>query len=107
VELVRQFEVWLTPLDPSVGSELRKTRPCIVVSPDVTNRHLNTIVVVPLTTAEHDYAFRVKVAFQGREGQAAIDQVRVIDRQRLLTRLGELDPSTGQLLLKGLRDFFS
>jgi mRNA interferase MazF len=105
--MVKRFEVWLTPLDPSVGSELQKTRPCVVVSPDETNRHLNTIVVVPLTTAEHSYAFRIDLEFREREAQAAIDQVRVVDRQRLLTRLGELDSDASQRLLMGLRTYFS
>jgi mRNA interferase MazF len=107
MELVTRFEVWLIPLDPTVGSELRKTRPCIVVSPDETNRHLNTVVVVPLSTAEHSYAFRLDLTFLGRKAQAAIDQVRVLDKNRLLKRLGNLDENTGQKLLLGLRTYFS
>jgi mRNA interferase MazF len=95
------------PLDPSVGSELRKTRPCIVVSPDETNRHLNTIVVVPLTTAEHSYAFRLDLTFLGRRAQAAVDQVRVLDKNRLLTRIGSLDQETGQQLLSSMRVYFT
>jgi mRNA interferase MazF len=107
MEVVKRFDVWLMSLDPSVGSELRKTRPCIVVSPDETNRHLNTIVVVPLTTAEHSYAFRLNLTFLGRSAQAAVDQVRVLDKGRLIKRVGALDLEIGQQLLHGLRVYFT
>lgn len=105
--VAKRFDIWLIPLDPSVGSELQKTRPCIVVSPDEANRHLNTVVIVPLTSASHRFASRVDIEFDGRRGQAATDQVRVIDKQRLLNRLGELDRTTGTNVLSGLREFFS
>jgi mRNA interferase MazF len=105
--VAKRYEVWLTPLDPSLGSELQKTRPCIIVSPDEANRHLNTVVVVPMTSSPHRFTSRVDVEFQGRLGQAATDQVRVIDKQRLLNRLGELDSTTGAQVLSGLREFFS
>jgi len=107
VEVVKRFEVLLAPLDPSLGSELRKTRPCVIVSPNETNRHLNTIVVVPLTTAEHSYAFRLDLEFLDRKAQAAVDQVRVLDKNRLLTRVGELDEETGQQLLSKIRVYFT
>lgn len=107
MELVKRFDIWLTPLDPTVGSELRKTRPCIVVSPDATNQHLNTVVIVPLTSAEHAYAFRPDFSFLGRQGQAATDQVRVIDKSRLLSKLGQLDQTTGQEVLRLLRLYFT
>ncbi len=107
MEVVKRFEVWLTPLDPTLGSELSKTRPCLVVSPDVTNRHLNTVVVVPLTTAEHEYAFRTNFDFGGRLAQAAVDQVRVLDKQRLVKRLGALDEAVGERLLTCVRAYFS
>ena len=105
--VVKRFEVWLIPLDPSIGSELQKTRPCIVVSPDEANRHLNTVVVVPLTSSPHRFASRVDVSLQGRLGQAATDQVRVIDKQRLLSRMDSLDLESGKQVLAGLREFFS
>jgi mRNA interferase MazF len=107
MEVVKRFEVWLAPLDPSVGLELRKTRPCVVVSPDEINRHLNTIVVVPLTTAEHSYAFRLDLEFLDRKAQAAVDQVRVLDKNRLLKHVGNLDDSTGQQLLASMRIYFT
>ena len=107
MELVKRFDIWLTPLDPTIGSELRKTRPCIVVSPDETNRHLNTVVVVPLTSAEHSYVFRPNFSFLDRQAQAATDQVRVIDKSRLLSKIGELDQTTRQEILKLLRAYFT
>ena len=105
--VAKRFEIWLIPLDPSVGSELQQTRPCIIVSPDEANLHLNTVVVVPMTSSSHRFTSRVELEFKGRLGQAATDQVRVIDKQRLLSRLGQLDRSTGTLVLGGLREFFS
>jgi mRNA interferase MazF len=105
--VVKRFDIWLIPLDPSLGSELQKTRPCIIVSPDEANRHLNTVVVVPMTSSPHRFASRVDIEFEGRLGQAATDQVRVIDKQRLLDRLGQTDRSTGANVLSGLREFFS
>jgi mRNA interferase MazF len=105
--VVKRFDIWQVPLDPSVGSELQKTRPCIVVSPEEANRHLNTVVVVPLTSAKHRFTSRVDIEFDGRQGQAATDQVRVIDKQRLLSHVGQLDQSRGSQILSGLREFFS
>lgn len=107
MDLVKRFDVWVTPLDPTIGSELRKTRPCIVVSPDATNRHLNTVVIVPLTSAEHSYAFRPNFSFLERQAQAAIDQVRVIDKSRLVNKIGQLDEATGHEVLKLLRAYFT
>lgn len=107
MEVVKRYDVWLTSLDPSVGSELRKARPCVVVSPDETNRHLNTIVVVPLTTVEHSYAFRFNFTLLDRNAQAAVDQVRVLDKSRLLKHVGVLDLETGQKLLNSLRVYFT
>src|SRR5476649_2572170 len=105
--MVKRFDVWLIPLDPAVGSELRKTRPCVVVSPDETNRHLNNIVVVPLTTAEHSYAFRLNLEFLDRKAQAAVDQMRVLDKDRLIKLIGNLDENMGQKLLASIRVYFT
>jgi mRNA interferase MazF len=105
--MVRRFDVWAVALDPTIGSELRKTRPCIIVSPDETNRHLNTVVIVPLTTAEHPYLFRFDATFQGRRAQCAIDQVRVIDKNRMLSKVGVFDEQLGQQLMVLLRAYFT
>jgi mRNA interferase MazF len=77
------------------------------VSPDEANRHLNTVVVVPMTSSRHQYTARTNLTFEGKDGQAATDQVRVIDKQRLMSRLGQVDAATGAQILGGLREFFS
>src|ERR1035438_1450816 len=83
-------EVWLVSLDPTRASEMRKTRPCVVVSPDEMNRHLRTVIVAPMTTTERPYPTRVTLSFQGRRGQVAVDQLQAVDRQRLLKKLGKI-----------------
>ena len=105
--VAKRFDIWTVPLDPSLGSEFQKTRPCIIVSPDEANRHLNTVVVVPMTSSKHQYRARTTLEFDGKIGQAATDQVRVIDKQRLISQLGRVDDDTGILVLNGLREFFS
>ena len=103
----RRFEVYLVSLDPTVGSEMRKTRPCIVVSPDEANSRLNTAVVVPITSSVRSYPSRVDVRFRDRDGQAAIDQIRAVDGVRLIRKLGRIDPAAAQQLGETLRDYFS
>ena len=103
----RRFEVFLVSLDPTVGSEMRKTRPCVVVSPDDANTHLNTLVVVPITSSSRNYPSRVPLRFRNRDGQIAIDQIRAIDGTRLIRKLGRIDPSAATLLAETLRDYFS
>ena len=88
VSYPRRDEVWLIALDPSRGSEIRKTRPCLIVSPDEMNESLQTAVVAPMTTTLRTYPTRVSVTFRGRAGQVALDQLRAVDRQRLVRRLG-------------------
>jgi mRNA interferase MazF len=84
----RQAEVWLVALDPTKGSEIRKTRPCLVVSPDEMNQHIATVIVVPLTTSVRAYPTRIGIHFQGKTGQAALDQIRTDDQTRLVKKLG-------------------
>ena len=103
---MRRFDVWLIRLDPTVGSEIRKTRPAVIVSPDELNEHLNTVVVVPLTTGRA-YAFRVATRVQGKAGVAALDQIRTVDKRRLVRRVATLDPKTGGKILAGLAEFFA
>lgn len=88
-EVVSRGEVWLTSLDPTVGSEIRKTRPCLIVSPAELNDRLRTVIVAPLTTGARLTRFRVEVAFGGRPGLILLDQLRTVDKGRLLKRLGE------------------
>lgn len=103
----RRFDVFLVSLDPAIGSEMRKTRPCIVVSPDEANARLNTLVVVPITSSIRSYPSRVDIRFRDRNGQAAIDQIRSIDGTRLVRRLGRIEPATATRISETLRDYFS
>src|SRR5665811_2458561 len=84
----RLDEVWLVSLDPTRGSEIMKTRPCLVVSPDEMNQHLKTVIIAPMTTAHRPYPTRIALTFQGKSGQVALDQIRAVDRARLIQRLG-------------------
>ena len=99
-------EVHLVRLDPTVGSEVRKTRPCLVVSPDELNEHLRTVIVAPMTTGGHAYPWRVPCRFQNRSGFVALDQVRTVDSERLVKRLGRLSPGTNTAVLETLQEMF-
>lgn len=104
---VSRFDVFLVNLDPAVGSEIRKSRPYVVVSPDEMNRHVRTVVVAPLTTAGRPYPSRMPVRFAGRDGQILIDQLRTVDKARLAKRLGALRPHETVAVLDVLREFFA
>ena len=90
---VEQYSVWLVNLDPTVGSEIRKTRPALVISPDEMNEVLKTVIVAPMTTKVRGWPTRVKISFQGKEGEIALDQIRTIDKRRLVKQLGKIDLS--------------
>ena len=94
-------------LDPTHGSEIQKTRPCLVVSPDEMNQHLRTVIVAPMTTVTRPYPTRVGVRFQGKQGQVALDQLRAVDRQRLVRRLGKVSGETAQDVSATLLEMFS
>jgi mRNA interferase MazF len=104
---VRRFDVFLVNLDPTVGSEIRKSRPCVVVSPDEMNRYVRTVVVAPLTTSGRLYPSRVEVRFAGKEGRVVIDQLRTVDKLRLAKRLGVLDGDEAASVLDVLKEFFA
>lgn len=104
---VSRFDVFLVNLDPTIGSEIRKARPCVVVSPDEMNRHIRTVVVAPLTTSGRTYPSRVPTSFAGRQGQVVIDQLRTVDKARLAKRLGALEPREAAQVLDVLREFFA
>jgi mRNA interferase MazF len=91
---VRQYEVYLIGLDPTLGHEISKVRPCVVISPDEMNEALGTVIVVPLTSRSKPYPTRVASQVQGKEGWIVIDQIRTVDKRRLLKRLDVLDPET-------------
>jgi mRNA interferase MazF len=104
---VARFEVHLVNLDPTRGSEIRKTRPCVVISPDEMNRHLRTVIVAPMTTPGGSYPSRVPVRFQGTDGHVVLDQVRTVDKVRLARRVGVLDEVTSQRVLDVLIEMFA
>lgn len=107
VKRVRRFEVYRVNLDPTVGSEIRKSRPCVVVSPDEMNRHIKTVIVAPMTSEGQPYPTRVKCDFQGKKGQVVLDQIRTVDKRRLVKRLGQLEEATAKASLVRLREMFS
>jgi len=100
-------EVWLATFDPTHGAEIRKTRPCLIVSPDEMNVHLRTVIVAPMTTTMRPYPTRVAVRFQGKRGQVALDQLRAVDRERLVKRLGTVSARTAQDASETLFQMFS
>ena len=104
---VRRGDVYLVAFNPTRGREIQKNRPCAVVSPDELNAHLGTFLVVPLTTGTHRYPFRLPCRFAGKSGFLVLDQLRVIDRERLVKRLGRLPPQPLAQALKGLREMFA
>ena len=103
----RQGEVWRVALDPTQGSEIRKTRPCLVVSPDEMNQHIATVIIVPLTTTARAYPTRVSLRFQGKAGYAALDQIRTVDRVRLIKRLGEVSSAAADQVGSVLVEMFT
>ncbi len=104
--VVQRFDVWLVVLDPTVGSEIKKTRPALVVSPDEMNGHIATVIIAPMTTKGRDYPTRVPCRFQGKSGQVVLDQLRSVDKVRLVRRLGRLDAATGAAVLDTLAELF-
>ena len=103
----RLDEVWLISLDPTQGSEIQKTRPCLVVSPDEINRPLRTVIIAPMTTSERPYPTRVAVTFQRKRGQVALDQIRAVDRQRLVRKLGSVSAKTARAVSAVLVEMFT
>lgn len=104
---VTRFEAYLVSLDPTVGSEIKKTRPCLVVSPDEMNRHIRTVIVAPMTTKGRQYPTRVACRFKGKAGQVVLDQIRTVDRERLVRKLGRLDADTGARVLAVMGEMFA
>lgn len=92
--VIHQYEVYLINLDPTIGHEIKKTRPCAVLSPDEMNRHIATVIVAPMTTKSRNYPTRVPVVFQRKAGWVVLDQIRTVDRTRLIQRLGKLGART-------------
>ncbi len=104
--LIARGNVYLVSLDPTRGSEIKKTRPCLVVSPNELNAHLRTVIVAPMTTGGHAYPWRPACQFQNRSGFLALDQLRTVDTDRLVKLLGRLDSTTVLTALNHLREMF-
>ena len=90
---IGQYGVFLINLDPTIGHEIKKTRPCVVISPDEMNLNIQTVIIAPMTTKSHDYPTRVKVKFQSKSGWIVLDQIRTVDKRRLVKRLGRITRS--------------
>ena len=104
---VKRFDVYLVNLDPTIGHEIKKVRPCLVVSPDEMNRFISTVIVAPMTTKGRNYPTRVKCVFQGKQGQIVLDQIRTVDKKRLVKRLGTLSKKAQMRVIEILQEMFS
>ena len=104
---ISRGQVYLVRLDPTLGSEIKKTRPCVIVSPDELNEHLRTVIVAPMTTGGRAYPWRPRCRFQGRAGFVALDQLRTVDVERLVKSLGQLDAATVVAVLDRFQDMFA
>ena len=104
---MNRFDVFLVNLDPTIGHEIKKTRPCLIVSPNEMNRFIATVIIAPMTSKGRDYPSRVDCTFQGIQGQIVLDQVRTVDKLRLVKRLGAISENTRQKVLQVLNEMFA
>ena len=104
---MKSGDIWLAQLDPTVGSEIQKTRPCVVISPDEMNAHVRTVIVAPMTTQGRAYPTRVPVTFKRKVGQIVLDQIRTVDKTRLVKREGKIDEATARRVLALLGEMFA
>jgi mRNA interferase MazF len=107
VARVKRFEVYLVNLDPTAGREIKKTRPCLVISPDEMNDHIGTVIIAPMTTLGRDYPTRVNCRFQEKDGQVVLDQIRTVDKVRLVRKLGVISIEARKAVLAVLAEMFS
>ncbi len=105
--VAKRFDVHLVNLDPTIGSEIKKTRPCLIISPDEMNRYINTVIVAPMTTKGRGYPTRVDCKFQNKQGQIVLDQIRTVDKARLVKRVGKIDGQTQTNVLSVLGEMFA
>ena len=104
--VISRFDIYLINLDPVIGHEIRKTRPCVIISPDEMNHHIGTVIIAPMTTKGRDYPSRIPLTFKRKKGQIVLDQIRTIDKTRLVKRLGKLDKNVSAQTLQILREMF-
>jgi mRNA interferase MazF len=107
MEVVKRFEVYLVNLDPTVGAEIRKTRPCVVISPDEMNDHIQTVIIAPMTSKSRAYPTRVPTKFERRKAYVVLDQLRTVDQVRLYKRLGKLEPKAQMEVFDVLAEMFA
>ena len=105
--MVKQGEIWLIALDPTVGSEIRKTRPCVIISPPEIHDKLRTAIAAPMTTKGHPAPFRPEITFKSKQGRVVLDQLRAVDKKRLIRKLGKCNPKTLQTCLETLQNMFA
>ena len=105
--VVKRFDVYLVNLDPTIGSEIKKTRPCLIISPDEMNRYISTVIVAPMTTKGRNYPTRIACRFRGKSGQIVLDQIRTTDKARFVRRLGRVSASSQRQVLEALAEMFS
>ena len=105
--VIKRFDVYLINLDPTIGSEIQKTRPCLIISPDEMNRFIKTVIVAPMTSKGATYPTRVACRFQGKHGQVVLDQIRTVDKTRLIKKLGKIDKQTQTEVLSILGEMFA
>lgn len=105
--MISRFDIFLVNPDPTIGSEIKKTRPCLIISPDEMNRYINTVIVAPLTTKGKLYPSRVPIKFQDKTGKIVLDQIRTIDKIRLVQKLGQINKTTQKKVLSTLNDIFA
>lgn len=105
--VIERFNIFLVHLDPAAGAETAKTRPCVVVSPDELNHAIATVIIAPMTTVRRGWPTRIAVTFQGKSGEIALDQIRAVDKSRLVKRLGKVDAATADAVLDTLGELFA
>jgi len=104
---LRRFDIYLVNLDPTVGHEIKKTRPAVIISPDEMNRNISTVIIAPMTTKGRSYPTRVPITFQQKEGQVILDQIRTVDKSRLVNKIGKVNKVSSNKILSLLIEMFS
>lgn len=107
MEIMQQFDVYLVRLDPTEGAEIKKTRPCVIISPDVMNKHLQTIIVAPMTTSTDKNPVRIECSFKGKKGLVKLDHIRSVSKIRLTKKLGKIDIAASTEIKSALQEMFA
>ena len=105
--VVKRFEVYLVNLDPTIGKEIKKTRPCVIISPDEMNKYINTVIIAPLTSVKRGYPSRVECKFKGKSGEIILEQLRSVDKSRLVKKLGFLNEDLQNQIISKLQEIFT